>query len=375
MAKSGIPDDELKDAAADIVARGQRVRERVRDLLVQVLQGRMVSPGAMQNVVQEVMGGAIEALEDAVPSDRSSTLRQVMTGIGDGFAAIGAASRRASKSVAAHGKELQEDMVPLLQRATSDASRQVLSAMSRFSRRLSGSMRDEIETLVAEARRTGLDIAPVAKRTARVAAQDPVGLAAETMSTGLRLAGSTAAHLISATGGVLAGIGEAVASVSSRPEERSAGAKSSKSSSKTSSKSSSKKSASKSSSRSGSASRGEKSAAKRPKSGAATAGKSASSKKAGTSGKSGASTSASGTRSKKGASTGGATKKAGSRASGGARTKASASGTKKGTSSGRAGRSGATSRGAKGTARSTSKTSKTRSKSGRSRSGSGSRSS
>ena len=238
MAKSRFSDDdELKDATADIVARGQRVRERVRELMVNVLKGERLAPGAAQTVVHEVMGGAIEALEDAVPATRTSTLRQVMTGLGDAFAVVGASSRRTAESVAQHGRDLQEDMVPVIQRATSDASRQVLSAMSRFSRRLSGSVRDEIETMVAEARRTGLDLAPVAKRTAKAAASDPVGLASETMHAGMRLAGSTAAQLMSATGGMLSGFGEAVAAVSGQDERKGKSRGKSKTKTKTKSKS------------------------------------------------------------------------------------------------------------------------------------------
>jgi len=218
----------LRGHAAEVIATGDRVREGIRDMAVAAMDGATASTNAIQDVVSEVMHGASSAMRDAMPKSAKSPLRDVIGGLTEAASVVGETGRKSASHGAKTAKKAVEGgsaMRDTALRSTQD----VLSAVEKFASNLSGSVRKEIEHLVAEARTTGGRLEAPARKAADAVAKHPAKLVKESAETGVRMALGTTSRLMNAAGGMLTGFGGSLARAAggdagpSRSERRSGG--------------------------------------------------------------------------------------------------------------------------------------------------------
>ncbi|HMN96401.1 MAG TPA: hypothetical protein PKC43_11080 [Phycisphaerales bacterium] len=179
----------------------------MRELTTKALHGQGVSPRAIRDVAETMLGGAVEALRDAMPSARESALREVVRGVAEGADAAVDAGRRGAAGAKKQARAVTEALTPL-QESMTKAGSAAFDAMMEYSRTLAGSLRDQVSTLVDDARRAASEMRPAVERVANAVGDDPAQLARESLKAASRLASGTASHLMTSVGGILSGLGE-----------------------------------------------------------------------------------------------------------------------------------------------------------------------
>lgn len=181
---------------ARAAAGGSDTRERVRELVVKALRDRDVSREELSSVVHDVLHGASEAVDDAVPASRESVLRKVFDGLGDAMGTVKQAGERAVKSAKQRGRSMGE------------ANEDLLKAVSSFADRTTSEVGDELRSMVERARATGDEVGQKAKKTAKATEGHLGELAGETMRAGANVARRAAGEMSMAASGLLQGLGE-----------------------------------------------------------------------------------------------------------------------------------------------------------------------
>jgi len=202
--------EQLRASAAKVVAGGDRIREGVRDMTVAALDGATASTDALRSVVHEIMSGASSVIEDAMPKNTKSPLREVVGGLTEAASAIADGGRRAaSKASKTAGQAVKGGaaMRDTALRSTHD----MLAAVEKFASTLSGTARKEIDHLIAEARTTGGRLEAPTRRAGEAAVHRPVELARETAETSMRVALGATSRMMTAAGGMLSNLGGSLA--------------------------------------------------------------------------------------------------------------------------------------------------------------------
>lgn len=181
---------------ARAAAGGSDTRERVRELVVKALRDRDVSREELSSVVHDVLHGASEAVDDAVPASRENVLRKVFDGLGDAMGTVKQAGERAVKSAKQRGRSMGE------------ANEDLLKAVSSFADRTTSEVGDELRSMVERARATSGEVGQKARRTAKATEGHLGELAGETMRAGANVARRAAGEMSMAASGLLQGLGE-----------------------------------------------------------------------------------------------------------------------------------------------------------------------
>lgn len=198
-----------KDEARE-ATRGEHVRDRIRELTARALRGRVPRGGEVSGLVNEVLEGATEGIDQSVPDSPRSVLRQVYEGMSEAVQAVSSAGRRAVKSAAGRGQRIVSRDVPAARRGLRTANDEFLGAVSRFAERVSGEARDELNELVRRARLATPGVVDPARDAAKAADGHLLELTGEAARAGVSLIRRAASGLAMAAGGLIEGIGEAV---------------------------------------------------------------------------------------------------------------------------------------------------------------------
>ncbi len=204
---------------ARAAAGGADTRDRVRKLTVDALRGGL-SRDKVSAVVHDVLHGASEAVDNAVPASRESVLRRVFEGLGDAVDAVADAGAKTAKSAQQRG------------RAVAAANEDLLHAVSGFADRASSEVGDELRELVERAKRTGGKVGESARGAARAADGRLVELTGETARAGMSVARRAAGEISMAASGLLEGLGQVMmprkAAMKKAPAKKTAGKKTAK---------------------------------------------------------------------------------------------------------------------------------------------------
>jgi hypothetical protein len=199
----------VKGSAKEAASSGAAVRDRVRELSVRALRDRDLSLKEVPKVVNEVLDGAIAGIDRSIPAGRN-VLREVFDGLSEGVHAVASAGSATFSDVRARGKAIAGKSAPSAAKRIRAANDEFLAAVKSFAGKTSKEVREELDTLVERARRTGSKVSGSAQRAAS-AADGRVGeLAGETARAGWRAARSAAGALAMGAGGFLEGLAEAI---------------------------------------------------------------------------------------------------------------------------------------------------------------------
>jgi len=195
--------------ARKIASEGKNVRDRVRDLTVRSLRGD-VGRKDLSKVVDQVLEGAKQGVHDAVPQSQKNVLKQVLDGLGEAASVAAKTGAGAVRDARTRGTTIAKKDAVAAAKQVSEAHDQFLNAAGKFARRLSGEVREEMEDLVARARRAGPKIRSAAGDAAKAADGRLLELGGESVRAGTRLARNAIGGLMMATGGLLEGLAESI---------------------------------------------------------------------------------------------------------------------------------------------------------------------
>jgi hypothetical protein len=199
-----------KDRAKEVVSGGTAVRSRVRQLSVDAFRERGFSLGDVRKLVHEVLEGAVEGVDKSIPASGGSVLREVFDGLSEGVHAIASAGSAAVSEARERGRKIVGKDMPAATKRISAANDDFLGAVRSFADTASTQMREELDSLVARAERTGPKVAGSARKAAKAADGRLVELTDETARAGVRVARRAAGALAMGASGLLEGVAEII---------------------------------------------------------------------------------------------------------------------------------------------------------------------
>lgn len=197
-------------------AEGTAVRNRVRELSVAAFRDRNLSLSDVPKLVQEVLEGAAESVEKSIPSSPRNVLREVFDGLSEGIHLIAAAGSAVVDEARARGKTLKGKNMSVAMKQVHAANADFLSAVESFAGKASKAVRKELDTLVAQAKKTGPKVAASARKATKAADGRLIELAGETARASVRVARRAVGGLAMGAGGFLEGLSEVVTPKSRR---------------------------------------------------------------------------------------------------------------------------------------------------------------
>jgi Family of unknown function (DUF6781) len=189
---------------------GTAVRQRVRDLSVRAFRDRDLSLNELPRIVNDVLEGAVQGIDNSVPSNGRNVLRQVFDGLREGVNTVASAGKATAKDARSRARTVSDKHYPDAARRISAANDQFLSAVQDFASKTSRGVRDDLDDFVDRARRTGSKLAGTAKGAASASEGHLLDLAGETARAGVRAARRAANALAQGAGGLFEGLAAAI---------------------------------------------------------------------------------------------------------------------------------------------------------------------
>jgi Family of unknown function (DUF6781) len=183
-------DETLRDAAAESVASGEHIRERVRDLTLKALQQRRFDYTGFREVLRS-MGEGISLGAERGGSDVKAALSQAFSGMDEALTKAAQAGSLAIREMTAKGREFNEKELKQALDQMRCMEQDLLDTMRQVSQSTGGAVRAEWQGLLSHAQRAGTDTGQVVSRTLR----EFGGRVAATMAD-TTVAGMEAARLI-----------------------------------------------------------------------------------------------------------------------------------------------------------------------------------
>jgi hypothetical protein len=200
--------DPIRDQADAIVAQGQDVRPQIARLVTETAEKSHLGRAGLLALARSVLEGARSALDRAVGHDPGSVLRQVVDGLGDGFAAAALACRLACEEAQAQGKTFaSEDLTKVRDdlRALRDL---FVSTVSTTARKFGSLAADQLAALLHHAENTGTRVLPAVESALSAACEHPLRLTSESAGAGLAMSRQALGTLFGAVGRRLQQAGE-----------------------------------------------------------------------------------------------------------------------------------------------------------------------
>ena len=200
--------DDAQAQAQHIAAEGKDIRQRVRDLTVKLVQQRDVGLKKFDVLASHIMTGAAHAVEDTVPQDPDSVLRQVVDGLADGIGKAANAAELTLEEAQSRGQAFaQEDIKSMIDdlRALQDM---FVNTVSRTATHLKGRAGEEASDLKTHAQRAAESIKPSIESALQAAQAQPGNLAKESAQASVTAARQAAGALAHALSGLLSGAGD-----------------------------------------------------------------------------------------------------------------------------------------------------------------------
>lgn len=203
MSDEKLVSDQVREEAAAIIQEGSRIRERIADVVAQGAEQAQQSGQGLIGLVQSVMESAVTTLNQSLPQDPNSTLRQVIDGLSDGLSSAALAAKMAvNESVASSRAFAQED----LQKFSGDVStlkemysQTVTDALGKL-RNLTAEQLSDLQKHAVSAQS---QVLPALQSAFEAAYQHPVTLGKESVQAGLEISRQTVGNLFSAVGRLL----------------------------------------------------------------------------------------------------------------------------------------------------------------------------
>lgn len=195
----------VEEAVREAVESGHDVAARVRQIVVDLFQGRKGATATARSAVQGIVETATDIASRSAPAKADSIVREVVDGIGNGLEVVAQTTQYAVKEAADRGQRFASED---LERVKNDLSgiRDILKdTVKYFADRVSTETGSAFKELKSHAERTLAAATPIVTSSLEALAKHPVQTAGEAAGTAIRGGQLTAGALLSAVSGALAG--------------------------------------------------------------------------------------------------------------------------------------------------------------------------
>lgn len=202
--------EQIREEAAAIINQGGPIRERISQLVANAAEQAQQSGQGLMGLAQSVMDATVSAVNQSLPPDANSALRQVIDGLSDGVSKAALATKMAvNESVASSKSFANED----LQKVVGDVKtlkemylQTMTDALGKL-KDLTGTQLGDLQKHAANAQETVL---PALQSAFEAAYNHPVQLGKESVQAGLDLSRHSVGGLFSAIGKLLQDAGQKI---------------------------------------------------------------------------------------------------------------------------------------------------------------------
>jgi hypothetical protein len=190
--------EDISQAAAESVRKGEHIRERVRDVMLEALKSRHFDREAMRDVVRAVSEGVTRGAEGSRVGVRQA--------LADGFRGM---DQALTTSVQA-GHEALRRLLATGRGVSDHELKQALAGLRRIEEDFVGTVREVSESANARVRPELTELLSQAAHAGTETGRQSAKLMAEFTLTGIELAGEFGARFAHLASGVLAGMADAL---------------------------------------------------------------------------------------------------------------------------------------------------------------------
>jgi hypothetical protein len=209
MSEQQMSNEEIRAAASDSVAKGDDIRERVREITLRALQSRRLDFDGVRDVMKSMTEG-ISVGAERRGHDVRTALADAFTGMDQAMSKAAQAASLALKELADRGREFSNTEL----RQGLDRMRQMegdfMDSVRQVSQAASGSVKSEWQELINHAQRAGTDTGRVISETARDFSMRMTATASDGAIAGMEAARQFGERFAALASGMLAGMAEAI---------------------------------------------------------------------------------------------------------------------------------------------------------------------
>ncbi len=219
------PAVEAEQAAEEIATDGNDIRQRVRDLVVKLVQQRKAGLEKLETVAEQILAGAAKAVDDATPDEQSSVLRQVVDGLAEGMAKAANAAELAFEEAKSRGETFANEDVQSMIADLRALREMFVNTVTKAAGSLKSRAAEEASDLKTHAQRAAESIKPAVDSALRAATSQPGQLAKESAEAGVAAARQAAGALAHTLAGILTAAGDLLSGKEpvDKPEEQEKG--------------------------------------------------------------------------------------------------------------------------------------------------------
>lgn len=204
-------DERLKREIEAIIRDGKDIRDRVRAAVEASVDKTKAAPERLSNFAHSTVESAVKTVDESMPKEPESVLRQVVDGLGDAFQRTAQATRLAVQEAAGEGKAYATDDLKQVASDFRTLSEMFVDTVGDAAKSAAKSAKGEASSMRDHAARTFKQIKPSLTSAAETALKHPVGLAGESAAAAASVTRQAAGALFSTVGGLLKTAGDKLA--------------------------------------------------------------------------------------------------------------------------------------------------------------------
>lgn len=207
---------QTRKRAGKIVEESRGIRQQVRDLTLEVINQRNLTINQLSSLAGDILGGATDAFEDALPASRRAGIREVVNGLSDAWAITAHASAASVKHAKQYGLKFAQNDLKTLVKRLDTLEGEFFETIEDFAKGLSHDLAKEVRTVVSSARKAGTEIAPSAESAAKAILEQGTQIVGEVATLGMRASQVALGTALGAVSGVFDGLSKAAKRATSK---------------------------------------------------------------------------------------------------------------------------------------------------------------
>lgn len=203
MTETNLEQEDIQKEAQDIVASQSKIAEQISKL---ALHGIETTKKGLQNyqwVHDQIILGAIEALDKAIPEQKERALRQVFDGLVDAGSRLANATKLTFEEAKAKSEVFNENEVKQVGEDLVALETLAIETLLKYKKLASTELKQQIENITKHVKIGSADISSSVKDALKAVAQHPVELCSDSASTGLKLSKSITRSLLKTSSDLL----------------------------------------------------------------------------------------------------------------------------------------------------------------------------
>lgn len=201
--------EEIKQAVSTSVEQGVDIREKVRNLTLQALKIRKLSPDEIKPVISAVTEGISLGAAKRV-GEAKSALTEGLAGLDEALTKAAEATRLALQQLTAQTKDFSESDLSWALVSLKRLEEEFLDTVSVVADSATGRIKQEMKDLVVHARRAGTDTGAKVAETVSTFGNKVSATLHEGKAVGKDAAREMSARLASLASGIFAGMADAL---------------------------------------------------------------------------------------------------------------------------------------------------------------------